>query len=87
MIDVPKTTTARRLAEKRGVQGTNADVHKKIAYRIKGSPVWHVPWVLEGLSKDDKNFEKLLEEKREKAKLFQKVIDRAKEAGLSDNIG
>lgn len=78
-------TTAKRLASKRGVMGSDADVIESIAIKLDGRKHRFLSDVQVTLpSSTDEEEDKKLQQLKEKAKLAELVMEKAKSLGLSD---
>lgn len=76
-------STARRLGKERGIQGSDCPVTQEIAVRVKGS-LWLAPCEIHYPNDADAREEKRLEAKRQAEQRKHEALERAREAGLSD---
>lgn len=76
-------STARRMGERGGVQGTACRVSQRVAIRLDGRGGWLVPGRIHPPNREDEKEESRLEAEREAARRKREALERAKAAGLS----
>ncbi|SNZ21701.1 hypothetical protein [Cohaesibacter gelatinilyticus] len=74
--------TAVRLAIRSYVQGANSPVREQVAYRIGGT--WYLPGKIEKATEADKIAQASIDEKQEAADKFDRAVEAAIKAGLSE---